>query len=409
MDIIRRQVLGVLAATLPLGRASAQGQVPIKLGILTDMSGPYRDIGGPLIEPCVRQAILDSGVAQRGITVEVLTADHQNKVDVGLSIVRQWFDVQGVDAVIDLGNSALALAVAPLAREKDKVQLNTGAGLSDLTGRACTPNLIHWTFDTWQMSHSICDAMVARGLDTWFFIVADYAFGHSTQRDSEEFVRAAGGQVLGAVRHPFPSTTDFSSFLLQAQASRAKVIGLANSGSDLVNCVKQAAEFGVTRRGAKLAALVTFINDIHAIGLQHAQGLALSDTFYWDLDERTRAFTAKVRPHMGTMVPTSVQAGAYSGVLHYLKLVQEMGVQRAKASGRAVVEAMKRLPTDDDAFGQGRIREDGRKIHPSYLFEVKAPAESSGPWDYFKLAGTTPLERAFRSMELGGCPLVNKT
>jgi branched-chain amino acid transport system substrate-binding protein len=409
MGISRRQILSAAAATLPLHRASSQTKNPMRLGILTDMSGPYRDIGGPLLKPCVQQAIQDSGVEQRGITVEVLVADHQNKVDVGLAIARQWFDVQGVDAVVDLGNSALALAVGPLAREKDKVQLNTGAGLSDLTGRACTPNLIHWTFDTWQMSHSVCDAMVGRGLDTWFFIAADYAFGHSIRRDSEDFVRGAGGRVLGGVHYPFPSTTDFSSFLLQAQASRTKVIGLANSGSDLVNCVKQAAEFGITRRGTKLAALITFINDVHAIGLQHAQGVALADIFYWDLNERTRAFTARVRPRMGGMVPTSVQAGAYSGVLHYLKLVQELGVTRAKASGRAVVEAMKRLPTDDDAFGQGRIREDGRKLHPSYLFDVKSPTESTGPWDYYKLAATTPLEQAFRPMEQGGCPLVQRT
>ena len=414
MNLTRRQALVSAAAAaapaaLPPRRARGQAQATIRLGILTDMSGSYRDLGGPLLEPCVRQAVQDSGAAERGIAVEVLAADHQNKVDVGLSIARQWFDVQGVDAVVDVNNSALALAVAPLAQAKDKAQLNTGAGLSDLTGRACTPNLVHWTFDSWQLAHSACDALVRRGLDTWFFVTADYAFGHSMQRDAEEFVKAAGGQVLGAVRHPFPSTTDFSSYLLQAQSSRAKVVGFANSGADLINCVKQAAEFGVTRRGARLAGLVTYINDVHAIGLQHAQGLSLAEPFYWDLNERTRAFTARVKPRMGAVVPNMEQAGAYSGVLHYLKVAGQMGAGRAKESGRAVIEAMKRLPTDDDAFGPGRVREDGRKLHPSYLFEVKRPEESAGPWDYYKLVATTPLEQAFRPLEQGGCPLVGRT
>ncbi len=410
MIIGRRTLVAGLAGALatPM-RARSQGRQTIKLGILADMTGTYRDLGGPLIEPCVRQAIQDSGVAERGIDVQVLVADHLNKVDTGLGIAQEWMDRQGVDALVDISNSALAIALAPVVRDKDKVQLNTGAGTSDLTGKACTPNLVHWAFDSWESAHSTCVATVKLGGDTWFFVTPDYAFGTAAERDATEFIQQAGGKVLGSVRYPFPGTTDFSSFLLQAQSSGAKVICPAVAGNDLVNCVKQAGEFGLMRKGVKLAAPITYINDVHGIGLDLADGLLLTETFYWDLNERTRAFTKRVQPSFGDTKPNPEQAGAYSGVLHYLKVAGAMGATEAKASGRAAMAAMKATPTDDDAFGPGRIREDGQKLHPAYLFQVKAKSESRYPWDYYKLVATTPLEEAFRPMNQGGCPMVSKT
>jgi branched-chain amino acid transport system substrate-binding protein len=354
----------------------------IKLGILADMTGAYRDLGGPLIEPCVHQAILDSGLAARGIDGQVIVADHQNKVDVGLSIAGECMDRQGVDALVDISNSALAIALAPMVRDKDKVQLNTGAGTSDLTGKACTPNLVHWSFDSWESAHSTCAATVKLGGDTWFFITPDYAFGIAAQRDSTAFVQAAGGKVLGSVRYPFPGTTDFSSFLVQAQSSGAKVICPAVAGNDLVNIVKQVGEFGIMRKGVKVAAPITYINDVHSMGQDLAAGLLLTETFYWDLNDRSRAFTRKVQSSFKDLKPNPEQAGAYSGVLHYLKCVAQMGAPAARASGRAVVAAMKALPTDDDVFGIGRVREDGQKLHPAHLFEVKPAKESRYPWDY---------------------------
>jgi branched-chain amino acid transport system substrate-binding protein len=291
-------------------------------------------------------------------------------------------------------------------KEKNKVMLNSGAATSDLTAAACTPNTIHWTYDTWMLAKSTGGAMVRAGGDSWYFITADYAFGHALERDTGNFVKAAGGRVLGQVRTPFPGTSDFSSFLLQAQASRAKVIGLANAGADTTNCIKQAAEFGVMRGGVKLAGLLVFLSDVHALGLQTAQGLVLTETFYWDLNDRTRAFTGRVRPRMPNQAPpTMVQAGCYSATLHYLKAVKEMGVAAAKASGAATVARMKAMPTDDDAFGPGSVRVDGRKLTPAYLFEVKAPADSRAPYDYYKLLQTTPADQAFRPLADGGCPL----
>ncbi|WP_421992261.1 ABC transporter substrate-binding protein [Roseococcus sp.] len=409
MTIQRRTLLSAAAAAplaggLP-GRARAQANT-IKIGVLTDMSGLYRDLAGPGSLRAVQMAVQESGITQRGINVEVVSADHQNRPDVGSTVARQWIDRDGVDVLIDVPTSSVALAVNNITREKNKVMLNSGAASSDLTGSACTPNTIHWTYDTWMLSSSTGGAMVRAGGQSWFFITADYAFGHALERDASEFVRGAGGRVVGSVRTPFPGTTDFSSFLLQAQASRAQVVGLANAGGDTINTIKQAAEFGLTRGGrTKLAGLLVFITDVHSLGLQTAQGLVLTETFYWDLNDKTRGFSTRLALPGGAK-PSMVQAGCYSSVLHYLKAVAEMGVPAAKASGADAVAKMKAMPTEDDAFGAGSIRADGRKIHPSYLFEVKPPSESRGAWDYYKLLSTTPADQAFRPIAQGGCALV---
>ena len=396
------------AAVLPTAGRSARAQAAaantIRIAVLTDMSGTYRDVTGPIEVACVRQAAAE--FAGRGFDIDVIFADNQNKPDVGSNITRQWFDRDGVDAVVDGGASSVALAVNEIVREKNKAFLNSSSATSDLTGKACSPNTVHWTYDTWMLAKSNGGATVRAGGDTWYFITADYAFGHALERDTANFVRAQGGRVLGSVRTPFPGTTDFSSFLLQAQASGAKVIGLANAGSDTLNCIKQAAEFGLTRRGIRLASLLMFMPDVHALGLATTQGLICSETFYWDLNDRTRAFTNRVRPRVGDVPLCMNHAGGYASVLHYLKAVADMGVAAAKADGRAVVERMKAMPTDDDGFGPGRIREDGRKLHPAYLFEVKRPEESRGPFDYYKLLQTTPGEEAFRPLNEGGCSLV---
>ena len=402
----RRGVLGAAGALAAAGGVitAARAQAPtIRLGVLTDMSGPYRDPTGPGSVACTQQAATE--MANRGFTVEVIQADHQNKPDVGANIARQWYD-QGVDAIVDVPTSSVALAINGIAREKNKVFLNSGAASSDLTGSACSPNTVHFTYDTYMLAKGTGAALARSGGDTWFFITADYAFGHALQRDTSRFVEAAGGKVLGAARYPFPATTDFSAFLVQAQSSRAKVLGLANAGTDTSTCIKQAREFGLTRN-MKIAGLLMSFMEVHSLGLPTAQGLLMTEPFYWDLNDRTRAFAERVRPRMpGQAMPTQVQAGCYGVTMHYLKAVADMGAVQAKADGRAAVARMKAMPTDDDAFGQGRVREDGRKIHPSYLFEVKAPAESRGPWDYLKIVATTPAEEAFRPIAEGGCPLV---
>ncbi len=388
---------------LPWRSARAQGNT-IKIGLLTDMSGSYRDLNGPTSLACTRLAAQEFNAG--GVTAEVVVADHQNRPDVAVNIARQWFDRDGVDMVLNLAASSVALAVAELTREKNKVAIATSTATSDFTGRACTPNTIHWVFDTYMLAKSTGAATVKAGGDTWFFITADYAFGHSLERDTAGFVQSAGGRVVGSVRTPFPGTTDFSSFLLQAQASRAKVIGLANAGTDTVNCVKQAAEFGLTRRGIKLASMLMFLPDVHSLGLQAAQGLVCTETFYWDLNVRTRAFTRRAHQLAGAVPVCMNHAGDYSAALHYLKAVAAMGVPAAKASGAEVVARMKAMPTDDDAFGAGSIRADGRKLHPAHLFEVKAPGESRGQFDYYKLLQTTPADEAFRPLAEGGCSLV---
>ncbi|MCQ4161985.1 ABC transporter substrate-binding protein [Roseomonas sp. GC11] len=387
------------------GRARAQAANTLKIGVLNDQSGVYRDISGPTSVACVRQAIQDSGITARGVNVEVVFADHQNKADVGATIARQWLDRDGVDVIVDVPNSAVALAVNAVVREKNRAYFNSTGATTDLTGAQCSPNTVHWTYDTYMLARSTGGAMVKTGGDSWFFITADYAFGHALERDTTSFVQAAGGKVLGSVKHPLQST-DFSSFLLQAQQSRAKVIGLANAGTDTINSVKQAAEFGVTRRGTKIAVLLMFINDVHSLGLKAAQGLVCTESFYWDLNDRTRAFTSRVKGNLGGNMPAMSHAGCYASVLHYLKAVGDMGVAAAKASGADAVARMKAIPTDDDCFGAGQIRADGRKLHPAYLFEVKSPEESKGPWDYYKVLQTTSAAEAWRPLAEGKCSLI---
>ena len=406
----RRALLAGLAAAPALprtGRAQAQVSQPtVRLGVLGDFSGPYRHLSGPTNVACVRQAVADSGLNERGFTIEVVQADHQQRPDVGLNIARQWFDSGAVDVILEVNNSAIALALNGLVRERDKLHLNTGAATSELTGRACSPNTLHWTYDTWMFARSSGVATVRAGADTFFTIAADMAFGHAMERDLTRFVTETGGRIVGGVRHPFPGTGDFSSYLVQAQASRAKVVAFLNAGADLINCIKQAGEFGLARRGQKLLAIIGFVNDVQTLGLEAAQGLIITECFYWDFNDRTRAFTRRVLPRTPDNYPNQAQAGAYSAALHYLKAVAQMGAAPAKASGRAVAEVMKAMPTDDDVFGAGRVREDGRKLHDVHLFEVKSPAESRRPWDFYKHLGTTPAGEAFRPLAEGGCPLV---
>ena len=410
MTIERRSVLAATGGAVALGglpwsSARAQAANTVKIGLLSDMSGPYRDLNGPNSISATRLAMQEM-MAARGLNVELVVADHQNRPDVGVNISRQWFDRDGVDMVLNLAASSVALAVSSLAREKNKVAIATSTATSDLSGSACNANTIHWVYDTYMLAKSTGAAMVRAGGDSWFFITADYAFGHALERDTAAFVRAAGGRVVGQVRTPFPGTTDFSSFILQAQASRAKVIGLANAGTDTSNCIKQAAEFGITRRGIKLASMLMFITDVHALGLETAQGLVCTASYYWDMNDQTRNLARRVLANSGVDTPvTMAQAGDYSATLHYLKAVAELGVGPAKANGRAVVERMKAMPTQDDAFGRGTIRADGRKLHPAYLFEVKTPAESKHKHDYYKLLQTSTADDAFRSMADGGCSL----
>ncbi len=392
-----------LASRVPRARAQASS---LKIGVLGDQSGVYRDLSGPVAVACVRQAIEEMQPHLQGVSVDVIVGDHQNKPDIGASLARQWFDRDGVDMIMDVPNSAVALAVAAVCHEKDRVFIDSAAMIADLTGPQCQPTTVHWTMDTWALAHSTGGALVKAGGTSWFFVTADYAFGLALQRDTTAFVTQAGGTVLGSVKAPFP-TSDFSSFLLQAQSSGAKVIGLCNAGADTVNSIKQAGEFGLTQAGVKLAGLLVFISDVHALGLKTAQGLNLTSSFYWDLNDRTRGFTSRVLKKTDGYHPGMGQAGCYGGTIAYLKTVAAMGVAEAKKSGAATVTRMKASPTDDDAFGPGSIREDGRALHPAYLFEVKTPAESRAPWDYYKLVATTPADQAFRPLAQGGCPMVH--
>jgi branched-chain amino acid transport system substrate-binding protein len=393
----------VLAATLPVPLAArAQTRPVLRIGVLTDLTGPYRDTGGLTSIACARQAMLE---ASNGMAVELLVGDHQQKADVGLALARQWLDRDGVDVIIDVNNSAIALAVSGLVRERDRLHLNTGAATSDLTGIACNANTAAFTTDTWCRAHSTAGAILSRGGLRWFFITADYAFGRSIQADAAAVIKAAGGSIVGSAAYPFPGTTDFSALLLQAATSGAQVVAFANTGADLANCIKQAREFGMPRAGQSLAAMSGYITDFHAVGTSDAQGLLMTENFYWDLNDRTRAFLGRVRTAAADNWPSTAHASAYSAVLHYLKMAAAMGPAAAKASGAATLAAMKRIPTDDDAFGPGLIRVDGRKIHPVYLFEVKTPAESAGPWDLFKVAATIPADQAFRPLAEGHCSL----
>jgi branched-chain amino acid transport system substrate-binding protein len=405
-----RSIVRALTATAALcaGTVVAQAQYSdstIKIGVMNDQSGTYADLSGQGSVWAARKAVEDFCKSTKCFDkIEIVFADHQNKPDVGSNIVRQWFDIDKVDVVVDVPTSSVALAVNNITKEKNKVFLVSGAAASDLTGKACTPNTIHWTYDTWALANGTGQAIVKTGGDTWFFITADYAFGHALERDTAAVVLKNGGKVLGKVRHPFPAQ-DFSSFLLQAQASKAKIIGLANAGADTTNAIKQASEFGIVAGGQSLAGLLVFITDVHALGLKTAQGLILTEAWYWDSNDNNRAFAKEFGAANKGNMPTMVQAGVYSAVTHYLKAVHEL---KSDADGAAVVAKMKSMPTDDKLFGKGTIREDGRKIHDMYLFEVKKPEESKGPWDYYKLRATIPAAEAFRPMDQGECPLAKK-
>ena len=402
MEISRRTLLGTAAigaAALPV-RARAQGKPVIKIGVLNDASGPYRDTGGRTSFLCAQQAVEEFASMANGYTVDVIYGDHQNKPDVGAGLARQWYDRDGVDMILDVPTSSVALAVAAVAKEKNKCFLNVGAATADLTGKQCAPSIVHWAYDTYMLAKSTGGATVKAGGNSWYFITADYAFGQQLQRDTTSFVTAAGGKVMGASPYPFPGTTDFSSFLLQAQSSGAKVLGLCNAGGDTVNSIKQAKEFGLTM---DIAAMLMFITDVNALGLDVAQGLHLTESFYWDLNDKTRAFTNRVKSKTPDNWPNMIHAGCYAGTLHFMKAINKIGPAAAKASGSAIVDAMKSMPTEDDCFGKGQIREDGRTLFPSYLFEVKKPAESKGKWDYYKPVQTTPAEQAWRPLSEGGC------
>lgn len=400
-----QHILGVaLGLALASGAWAQGGDKVVRIGVINDQSGLYSEHGGIGSVWAARRAVEDFGAAGKGMKVEVVGADHQNKPDIGAGIVRRWFDVDGVDAVADVNSSAVALAVSDVAREKNKVMLNGGAATSELTGGRCSPNTVQWTTDTWALANGTGRAIVRLGGDTWFMLTADYAFGHAMERDAEAVVTASGGKVLGKVRTPFP-TSDFSSFLLQAQASKAKIVALANSGGDTINSVKQAAEFGLVQGGQKLAGLIIFLPDVKAIGLKDGQGLLLVDGWYWDQAPGNKPFADAFAAAHGGKRPTSVHANVYSSVTHYLRAVQALGDSR---DGAAVVAKMKELPTEDALLGRGTIRSDGRKIHDLYLYEVKQPAESAGDWDLLKVRSKIPAAEAWRPLEQGGCVMAKR-
>jgi branched-chain amino acid transport system substrate-binding protein len=378
------------------------GKQTVKIGVLNDMSSLYRDLGGPGAVVAAKMAIEDYAKVDPNLKVELVSADHQNKPDIASSIATKWFDSEGVDAIFDLTTSSVALAVSQVASNKDKAAIVSGAASSDLTGKKCNANTVHYTYDTWMLANGTGKAMVKTGGDTWFFITADYAFGHALERDTGNVVKANGGKVLGAVRVPL-NTSDFSSFLLQAQASKAKVIGLANAGGDTINSIKQAAEFGIVKGGQSLAGLLVFSTDIMSLGLPTAQGLVLTSAWYWDANDTNRAWTKRWQKEMPGKIPSMVQAGVYSSILDYLKAVSAL---KQSKSGKAVIEKMKSMSADDVLFGKGTIRADGRKIHDVYLFEVKKPSESKYPGDIYKLRATIPAAEAFRPLKDDGCSLV---
>ncbi|EGP53979.1 extracellular ligand-binding receptor (plasmid) [Agrobacterium tumefaciens F2] len=392
----------LLACALVSFHGPALAETTIKLGVLTDLSGPYADLSGKGSVIATQMAVEEFQKTHPDFKIEVISADHQNKPDVGSAVARKWFDQDGVDAVVDVASSAVALAVSKLAADSNKVFLASGSASSDITNKSCSANTVQWTYDTYALSKGTGDALARAGGDKWFFVTADYAFGHAMERDTSRFVEMAGGKVLGNVRHPI-NTPDFSSFLLQAQSSGANVVGLANAGADTINAVKQAAEFGLTASGLRLAGLLVFITDVHSLGIQAAQGLVVTEAFYWDLNDSTRTFSKRFAERHGGKMPSQVHAGAYSAALHYLKAVAAAG---QKTDGKAVVAKMEELPTEDEAFGKGSIRKDGRKLHDMFLFEVKKPAESSGPWDLYKQLATIPADQAFRPVAESECPLL---
>jgi branched-chain amino acid transport system substrate-binding protein len=396
----------MMSAALVFGAGSmvcAQDKVA-KIGVLNDQSGLYADVTGPGSTLAAQMAVEDSGLLAKGWKIDVVVGDHLHKPDVGVNIARQWFDRDKVDVIVDVPTSSVGLAVNNVVKEKNGVYLNSGSGTSDLTNAQCSPNTIHWAYDTYQLANGTGSAMVKGGGDTWFFLTADYAFGSALERDTTNAVTAMGGKSIGSVRHPL-NTSDFSSFLLQAQASKAKVIGLANAGGDTINAIKQASEFGIVKGGQKLAGLLMFVSDVHALGLNVANGLNFTETFYWDLNDNTRAFSKRFQERSkNKSMPTTVQAGVYSSLIHYFKVLEAMGGN--SHDGLKIVEKMKATPTDDIIFGKGTIQPNGRKLHPAYLFEVKKPADSKGPWDYYKLVATIPADQAFTPLEKSSCSLL---
>ncbi len=403
MTLNRRGLIAAAGALAVPLRARAQPAAPLRIGVLTDLSGQYRDNSGPTSVLAARQAVEDFQPERHGFTVEILAADHQQKPDVGAGIARQWFDRDGVSAIADVNNTAIALAVRTQAVEKDRALLVSGAASADLTGKYCSPNMVHWAPDTWGDAHSTGEALLRAGRKTFFLVVADYIFGQTLEREVASLVQAGGGTVLDVVRYPFPGTTDFSAYLVQAQSSGADVIAFCNTGGDMENAVKQAREFGLARDGRAVAPMFGFMTEMKAVGLETGQGLFMTETFYWDLNDRTRAFTRRFLPKSPGNYPCSLHAGCYSAVLHYLKAVAGGGA--ARTSGRAAIAAMKALPTDDDCFGAASVRADGRFLCDTHLFQVKSPAESTGPWDIYRLVSSTPGARAFRPLAEGGCTM----
>lgn len=394
------------ALAVGLGTVAFAQNKTIRIGVLNDQSGPYADPTGPGSTLAAQMAVEDSGLTEKGWKIEVRAADHQNKPDIGSNIARKWIDVDNVDVIVDVVTSSVGIAVNNIVKEKNRVFLNSGAGTSELTNSQCSPNTIHWAYDTYMVANSTGSAIVKNGGDTWFFLTADYSFGTVLERDTTAAITALNGKVLGSVRHPL-NTSDFSSFLLQAQASKAKVIGLANAGSDTINAIKQASEFGIVAGGQKLGGLLLFISDVHAVGLNVANGLNFSEPFYWDLNDQTRAFAKRFSERAKNKhMPSTIQAGVYSSLLHYFKVLEAMGSN--SQDGTAIVSKMKAMPTDDPLFGKGLIQPNGRKIHPVYLFEVKKPSESKGPWDYYKVMATIPADQAFTPLDKSTCPLLKR-
>jgi branched-chain amino acid transport system substrate-binding protein len=401
-----RRCFAAAAIATSLLSSGAQAEISngvVKIGVLNDLSSLYADAAGPGSVLAAQMAVEDFGPLGPGIKLEVVSADHQNKPDVGSAIVRRWFDVDGVDAILDVPNSGVALAVNEIVRRSRHAFLASSTASSDLTGKECSPNTVQWTFDTWSIANATVKSVIDRGGLSWFFLTADYAFGQALERDATAAVVANGAKVVGSVRHPI-GTSDFSSFLLQAQSSKAKVIGLANAGGDTSVAIKQASEFGIPQGGQTLAALLAFVTDIHAVGLQTAQGLLLTEAFYWDLNDRTRQWSKRFAARNNGKMPTMNHAGVYSSVLSYLNAVKATDSD----DGTQVIAKMKERPIQDDLFGPVTVRADGRAIHDMYLFKVKKPEESKGPWDYYWLVNVIPAERAFRPMDQGGCPLVQK-
>jgi branched-chain amino acid transport system substrate-binding protein len=405
MRALRHAALLAAAGSAIATSAFADDKV-VKIGVLTDMSSLYADINGPNAVVAVKMAVDDSGLPAKGWKIEVLSGDHQNKPDVGVNIARQWIDTEHVDTIADTPNSGVALAISNLVKEKNAILLNSAAASADLTGKACNANTISYTYDTYMLANGTGKALTKAGGDSWFFLTADYAFGAALERDTTAVITANGGKVLGDVKHPL-NTSDFSSFLLQAQSSKAKIIGLADAGGDTDNAIKQAAEFGIVAGGQKLAALLLFINDVHALGLKTAQGLTFTESFYWDMNDQTRAWSKRFAERTNKhAMPSMTQAGNYAAVLHYLKALEALGGN--PHDGAKVVAKMKEMPTDDPLFGKGPLRADGRRLIPAYLFEVKKPEESKQPWDYYKLIATIPAEDAAKPLAQSECPLVKK-